>query len=428
MDRIDRLIAATGELARELHAKIGDSASDASTIARLGQRLAAAPEMDRASIANDVWRTQRARISDLLRIGESLFSSQLKLKGVVVADAWTVEVRHTRRVMAAHGRSWLRRFNRDYREASAKFRGLLIGEPPRLLHDQLQLLDTLSEGQSALWNITVTEGNVQLGQRAFGSMWNGAESNWTALEAIDKWESDCRQAKLPAAFRDIMSRLDNTTTVKRLLKQIAQDLKPSLQEAQAIFQDLALDLRAAFGEPNLHAIPLEQVKARLQTWCDSAERMTEWTSFRNRWVKLESHGMGGLANKLYDGSINPADADDRFHIAYYEQILREVVRLCPGLAEFDGKSHERIIAQFKERDEQRIALARHEVALAHHAKIPRGHTGIGEVGLVQREIEKKRKHLPIRKLLKEAGTAIQAIKPVFMMSPISVAEFQSLAN
>jgi very-short-patch-repair endonuclease len=39
------------------------------------------------------------------------------------------------------------------------------------------------------------------------------------------------------------------------------------------------------------------------------------------------------------------------------------------------------------------------------------------------ELERKRGHRPIRKLLKDAGSVIQAIKPVFMMSPLSVAQF-----
>ena len=43
--------------------------------------------------------------------------------------------------------------------------------------------------------------------------------------------------------------------------------------------------------------------------------------------------------------------------------------------------------------------------------------------IVRREIEKKRRHKPIRQLLKEAGTVILSIKPVFMMSPISVAQY-----
>lgn len=45
------------------------------------------------------------------------------------------------------------------------------------------------------------------------------------------------------------------------------------------------------------------------------------------------------------------------------------------------------------------------------------------MALIRREINKKKRHIPIRQLLLKAGNAIQQIKPVFMMSPMSVATF-----
>jgi superfamily I DNA and/or RNA helicase len=39
------------------------------------------------------------------------------------------------------------------------------------------------------------------------------------------------------------------------------------------------------------------------------------------------------------------------------------------------------------------------------------------------ELQRKRGHRPVRKLLADAGSVVQAIKPVFMMSPLSVAQY-----
>jgi superfamily I DNA and/or RNA helicase len=49
------------------------------------------------------------------------------------------------------------------------------------------------------------------------------------------------------------------------------------------------------------------------------------------------------------------------------------------------------------------------------------HGGVDPLG--EREIQKKRRHLPIRQLVRRAGDAVQAIKPVFMMNPLSIANF-----
>ncbi len=54
--------------------------------------------------------------------------------------------------------------------------------------------------------------------------------------------------------------------------------------------------------------------------------------------------------------------------------------------------------------------------------MPRLEAG-GQVNTLRTEFNKKSRHKPIRKLVEEAGLAIQAIKPVFMMGPLSIANF-----
>ncbi len=86
-------------------------------------------------------------------------------------------------------------------------------------------------------------------------------------------------------------------------------------------------------------------------------------------------------------------------------------------------SYEKLRQRFATLDQQRIALSRLEVAKQHHENLPVTSADSGQVSVVKREINKKRRHLPLRKLLKQAGHAIQKIKPVFMMSPLSVAQY-----
>lgn len=55
------------------------------------------------------------------------------------------------------------------------------------------------------------------------------------------------------------------------------------------------------------------------------------------------------------------------------------------------------------------------------AQRPNGHSGV--MGIIRAEIDKKRKHRSIRKLMTDAGAAIQQLKPILLMSPLSVAQF-----
>lgn len=45
------------------------------------------------------------------------------------------------------------------------------------------------------------------------------------------------------------------------------------------------------------------------------------------------------------------------------------------------------------------------------------------MGVIRAEIARKRGHMPLRKLMKTAGNTIQKIKPVFLMSPVTVAQY-----
>ena len=103
--------------------------------------------------------------------------------------------------------------------------------------------------------------------------------------------------------------------------------------------------------------------------------------------------------------------------------MRKAWETEPSLRDFDGRHHDRVVDDFRRLDQKRLELARAEVAAVHHQGIPRGGGTAGQVGAIRQEIEKKRRHKPLRRLLQEAGAAVQCIKPVFMMSPMSVAQY-----
>ena len=50
-------------------------------------------------------------------------------------------------------------------------------------------------------------------------------------------------------------------------------------------------------------------------------------------------------------------------------------------------------------------------------------TTLGAAGIIQREAMKKKRHMPVRRLLEDAGEVVRALKPCFMMSPLTVSQF-----
>jgi len=113
----------------------------------------------------------------------------------------------------------------------------------------------------------------------------------------------------------------------------------------------------------------------------------------------------------------------------YNSLVKCALEKHPLLTRFSGLDHEKVRRDFVRLDEEVIYGWRARVAYSVDRRpVPFGiHTGpVGqwsELWLLQHEIEKKSKHIPIRQLVARAKGALMALKPCFMMGPLSVAQY-----
>ncbi len=422
LEPVDRLIWATNTLAEILEQQPA-TPLDAANLANLARRLARAPQMDRQAMTSDVWRDRRSDIDRLLVEGQRLAAAREQLDGVFVDAAWTTEVQPVRCDLAAYGRSFFRFLRSGYRHAATQFRGILVDAPPKDIDACLKLLDDLIEGQQADRFFDDTPDTDELGRNAFGTFWQGKQSDWPSLTAIAKWEAKCREENSPRNFRAAHARISQPKQILTLFAEIKTELKPTLEAIKRLFNELSLDLAERFGENDLRQIPLRTLRDHLASWHACPEELSKWTAYHARKQRVSRIGIDPLIDHLADGRIPAGEITARFRKAYCEQLIRHASTRHPELAEFEGDSHEKVLKTFRRLDLERMDLACAEVAHAHHRGLPTTQGEVGEIGVVRREVKKKRRHLPLRKLLTEAGHAVQAIKPVFMMSPISVAQF-----
>jgi very-short-patch-repair endonuclease len=216
--------------------------------------------------------------------------------------------------------------------------------------------------------------------------------------------------------------LENAKACREPVELLVKRLRYLRQALPEIVKKLELDFVEAFGMDNADLVPLSEWIDRFRLWQSQMESLSKWVTYSIRRHRLASGGLADLAEQLHSGRMAGDSAEKQFRVAYYESLVKYVFESNEDLAAFDGKTFDHWIDEFRELDQRRIEMAKLEVALAHYERVPRGND-VGEIATIRREIEKKRKLKPIRVLLKEAGNAVQAIKPVFMMSPISVAQF-----
>jgi very-short-patch-repair endonuclease len=391
-------------------------------LGRLVEKLLDAPPIDRAQIVHPVWDEQRQAITELVKNGRALHDCQSQLAGVVADIAWQTEFSSVRRELAGYGRSWFRWLRGSYRGAVATLRGALIAELPGPLGERLAIVDTIIKGQKILALLGENSPAATLAKNAFGSQWSALSPNWLELERIEQWEKSCQNAKLPKAFRKIVARAQEVESLREPLARL-NALREKIERAiPAVWQALKLDLNQAFETSDSESVSLDILIDRLQTWEGQSETLSKWVGYWMRRDRLRNSGVGEFVDQIDAGVVSDSSVLDEFERTYYETLVRELFYNHPALSNFDGESFERWIEEFRQLDLKRIGLARSEVALAHFENLPTT-SGLGEIATIRHEMGKKRNLKPIRVLLKEAGHAVQSIKPVFMMSPISVAQY-----
>lgn len=146
---------------------------------------------------------------------------------------------------------------------------------------------------------------------------------------------------------------------------------------------------------------------------------------------LDAAGLGELGRAALDGTA-PAD---RLADLYELLLSRALLQSYLGgdgaeLGQIGGLSLAQARARFTQLDKELHALeakaivARRLADAAPPAGVDHGRTGdFTDMGLLRHELALKRSRTPLRDVVHRAGAALQALKPVWMMSPTSAAQY-----
>ena len=238
------------------------------------------------------------------------------------------------------------------------------------------------------------------------------------------------RAALPQAVRDALW-LVRPETIRTIVVTAASGAMVALGVAvkrwAALKRRLGLDdgrlLGCRIGEATA-----SQVHGRLSAAVAHSGALGGWILYLREREAAEPLGLGSLL-RLWDGRVLSCPLRAAFDRAFYHALARAAFARHPELDRFTGLGQQEARARFAALDAEAVALRRQRLAdELGRCPVPVG-IGSGRRGdftdksLVLLEIGKQKRHIPIRQLLDRAGGAVQAMKPCFMMSPLSVAQY-----
>ena len=289
---------------------------------------------------------------------------------------------------------------------------------PKAVEQRLLLIDGLIAAQTAR---RLFEELQASGRAAFGGAWRKERSDWAKLGNLSAWWAAFPQDGVQGV-RERLARVTLSADDRRSLEAFKNDFRAAKSGVDRLLDFLQLDVSRIPLETG-NGLPVASVVDLVSDWRKSPERVTRWIAFMDRIRLAEEKGLGALGEGLLDGSLAGSSLVATFDRSYFEAMRTVIFAAHPELRRFDGEVHGRLVESFRKLDLQRMKLARDQIAYEHASRLPRNAGGIGPLGVLNGEIAKKRNHLPIRQLLERAGPVIQQIKPIILMSPLSVAQF-----
>ena len=428
-DRLDaasqaltRLKAASAALAQAINVPEPADRAGASALLRATRRVAKSGPALGVDVASPDWLALRAEVQELLDAGHGLAALHQKYDAALLPDAWRADLDDARRVLNVEGRHWWRFLSGPYREAVRRVDGLARGTPPKTLDERLALADAVLDARRLRETVRAHE---PLAARLFASRWQGERSSWEALSGLAKWAArlhhDVRARTLPEGVVGYLASRPSLASLRPLAGALKMALDGHAGAVRSLAEILAFD---GGGRGPLAARAFAAQETTLALWASRPGEMPALSAFNRLSARGRDEGLGAvvdLAERWDDAGTRLVAAVER---AGAQSLLRRAFAERPALAGFDAGGHEQAVRAFDTLDREALRGNRARVALAHWERLPRRDPGAqGQLGVLRREFEKKARHFPVRQLLRRAGRAVQAIKPVFLMSPLSVAAY-----
>ncbi|HEX5717327.1 MAG TPA: AAA domain-containing protein [Thermoanaerobaculia bacterium] len=215
---------------------------------------------------------------------------------------------------------------------------------------------------------------------------------WRALGASSDVPVEAEGEKELAA---VFAELSDATKVLGTITEAGPFDGMPLMAMVSRLRELSSDQRTPYRLPGVHAVRSYLTAAGLIRFIDDLREHNVATEY---WV-------------------------DRFDYIWLYSALEQVFASTPGLASFNGRAHEQIVAEFIRLDRERLRLAAERVRRLHGERaIESMNQHFDQANLVRTEVRKKSRHIPLRELLARAPEVLTRIAPCWVASPLSVSQ------
>jgi very-short-patch-repair endonuclease len=259
-----------------------------------------------------------------------------------------------------------------------------------------------------------------VGRELFGALWTGEASDWDALDGYVRWVVEyrtlCVESRLAEGAAELATQPRPDVSLADTLRTASEATTRALTGLRTL---------AEWPADYLQAAPLAEIAERAAALESGVTLAPRWAAFELVHAKVAAGVGAEMLTPAFAGEVAFAELSNAFRRAFHQKWVTAAVHEREPLRQFATMPHEQRVAEFRELDqavlrENRDALVgRLRDAVQARLREPAAKAAMP---FLQAQMARERRHAPLRRTLREAGAAIRAIKPCFMMSPLTVAQ------
>lgn len=257
-----------------------------------------------------------------------------------------------------------------------------------------------------LWNMHTDLAPVERAARFAESIWTSA----LPQGAVDRLISE-----------DWQPRLDSLRTCLERAAHVSSEL--------AVCRQAVLSCAPSFAACESASPSLGVVAERVSHSLDHQTSLADWIDFTRSRAEVTAQGLAWVSDRAQSGAIAAEHLVEAFRFVFFNTLSLHSLAEIREPQELSAKAQEEARQQFVDADRDAMRLFSVDVAeRIDNILVPKGvSTGPAEewteLALIEHELAKPQRDMSIRRLLERSGSALQALKPCFMMSPASVAGY-----
>jgi very-short-patch-repair endonuclease len=423
---LKELIEASAQVQERFSLPSIDALSDIKVALEIATVIRQSPGAPLAVLSSEAWNSPPAQALELIATGRECDALKTRIGSQLIDDA--LQQSHAEDISYIEQKSegifaFLAFLDGRYRSIKRRWISYRLPACRPALIDQaaeMKQVDRLRDLRSSFPQLEAP------GRELFGDLWQGEASSWDLLDRYIKWVVEMRALCVAHS-------LDSQAL------KVASNPKPDITDVERLKEkadnvvDLLEKLRKVVGWPDnyLSEASLKEIRSRIENLLMNVHVGPQWAAFEGA-KQVVAQGLAAeLIPAVLKGDLPFEDLPRTFLRSFYMKWLTTVIQERPALARFSTLTHEQRVSEFKQLD-QRVLLENRASLVSqlrdrtqHQLQQPHINECLPHL---KREMARQRRHAPLRRTMKQAGEAIRAIKPCFMMSPLTVAQLLDASN